>query len=191
MEVRGSICKCFIYLFSIYFLLHVFCLMWLFLWPITPFLFTWMYFCLFAHVFWFYMNLLFNLTPPSLTELIIYRERWHYSRWLIYYYLWSKMSSFTPKGVTILLTISIFNSSFYSPSFISCRDLLFYVHHIRSVSCDYYIISIFWFYCGGFPVRHFVFFNSKRPRSLYPYLSSQSIKKYLYVAISLACYQIW
>ena len=81
-----------------------------------------------------------------------------------------------PKGATILLTTSIFNSSFYSPSFMSCRDLLFYVNHIGSVSCDYYRISIFLFYCGGHLVRHFVFFNSKRPRDIYPHLTSHNIK---------------
>ena len=58
----------------------------------------------------------------------------------------------------------------------SCRDLLFYVNHIGSVSCDYYRISIFWFYCGGHLVRHFVFFSSKRPRDIYPHLTSHSIK---------------
>ena len=74
----------------------------------------------------------------------------------------------------ILLTTSIFKSSFYSPSFMSCRDLLFYVNHIGSVSCDFYRISIFWFYCGGHRVRHFVFLNDKQMRD--PHLASHSIK---------------
>ena len=87
---------------------------------------------------------------------------------------WSNMTSFIPKGVTILLTTSIFNSSFYSPSFMSCHDLLFYVNHIGSVSCDYYRISIFWFYCCGHLVRHFVFFKSKQMRG--PHLTSHSMK---------------
>ena len=159
MEVRGSICKCLIYLFSVYFLLHLF--------------FVLCNFCLAYHAFFhlrecifafLHMSfdftrtvLLYYVTPPSLTELIIHRERWHHSRWLSYYCFCSKMTSFTPKGGTILLTTSIFNSSFYSPSFMSYRDLLFYVNHIWSVSCDYYRINIFWVYCGSHFVRHFVF----------------------------------
>ena len=57
----------------------------------------------------------------------------------------------------------------------SCRDLLLYVvNQIGSFSCDFYRISIFWFYCGGHLVRHFVFFNSKQIRD--PHLTSHSIK---------------
>ena len=59
----------------------------------------------------------------------------------------------------------------------SCRDLSFNVKILRftfgSVSCDYYRISIFWFYCGGHLVRHFVFFNSKRPRDISSFNRSQ------------------
>ena len=58
----------------------------------------------------------------------------------------------------------------------SCRDLLFYVNHIGSVSCDYSRISIFWFFCGGHLVRNFVFFSSKRPREICPHLTSHNKK---------------
>ena len=121
MEVRGSVYKCFIYLFSIYF---------------------------------YYIVLSFKMA--KLLLFLIQDDVIH------------------PKVATILLTTSIFKSSFYSPSFISCRDLLFYVNLTGSVSCDFYRISIFWFYCGGRLVRHFVFFNGKQMRD--PHLTSHSIK---------------
>ena len=65
---------------------------------------------------------------------------------------------------------TLLGSSFYSSSFMSCQIST----NCSLPSCDFYRISIFWFYCGGHLVRHFVCFNGKQMRD--PHLTSHSIK---------------